>query len=96
MPTYRFGCKTCGEFEREMPMREATVVTRCPHCGTMAARLYTPPYIGFCSHQSQHAVASLQKNGEPNYAVRKLSVSTTQSTHRHTDTGRPWQISHTH
>jgi putative FmdB family regulatory protein len=45
VPTYRFRCARCGEFELVRPMSAAGPADTCPGCGAPAARVYGAPAL---------------------------------------------------
>lgn len=46
MPTYDYGCATCGPFSENHPMAEFALPQPCPTCGDMAPRALTAPALG--------------------------------------------------
>jgi putative FmdB family regulatory protein len=44
MPTYRYRCPGCGDFERWRPIREPSETCECG-CGQTAAKVMVPPLI---------------------------------------------------
>lgn len=48
MPTYNFGCESCGEqFERMLRISQCDVPQDCPACQSTARRMFTPNEGGF-------------------------------------------------
>ncbi|WP_083515950.1 FmdB family zinc ribbon protein [Alicyclobacillus sendaiensis] len=98
MPTYRFACPTCGTFDRDLPMNEASSAVRCPYCGLMALRQFTPFYVGAAS-SAHRGARPMGAGSEPVCVVRERAPSdTVHRGHRHAraSTGRPWQLGHVH
>jgi putative FmdB family regulatory protein len=47
MPTYDYGCDTCGSFSESHPMAEFAQPQPCPGCGDPAPRIVvTAPALG--------------------------------------------------
>jgi putative FmdB family regulatory protein len=47
MPTYDYGCDTCGPFSESRPMAEFAQPQPCPGCGDPAPRIVlTAPALG--------------------------------------------------
>ena len=47
MPTYDYGCETCGPFSESRPMAEFARPQPCPTCGDPAPRIVlTAPALG--------------------------------------------------
>lgn len=47
MPTYDYGCETCGPFSESRPMAEFALPQPCPACGEPAPRIVlTAPALG--------------------------------------------------
>ncbi len=45
MPTYEFGCPTCGISEKFFSMSEVPDESECAECGTTVARRMSAPYL---------------------------------------------------
>ena len=57
MPTYDYGCETCGPFSERRPMAEFALPQPCPTCGDPAPRvvLSAPALGGSASPQDAAA-----------------------------------------
>ena len=57
MPTYDYGCETCGPFSESRPMAEFALPQPCPTCGEPAPRamLYAPALGGASAPQDAGA-----------------------------------------
>ena len=57
MPTYDYGCETCGPFSESRPMAEFAQPQPCPICGDLAPRvvLSAPALGGSASPQDAAA-----------------------------------------
>jgi putative FmdB family regulatory protein len=45
MALYDFICETCGPYEVQRPISEASESAPCPSCGQSGRRVFTPPGI---------------------------------------------------
>jgi putative FmdB family regulatory protein len=45
VPTYRYACDSCGEFDRVLSMAELAPVSSCPRCGSPAPRRFAAPAL---------------------------------------------------
>ncbi|MEU8264242.1 zinc ribbon domain-containing protein [Micromonospora sp. NPDC048999] len=45
MATYEYRCRQDGSFDVALPIGTAGPSTRCPRCGTLAGRMFTPPRL---------------------------------------------------
>lgn len=46
MPTYDYGCESCGPFTESHPLAQFALPQPCPSCGEPAPRALTSPAIG--------------------------------------------------
>ncbi|WP_188881069.1 FmdB family zinc ribbon protein [Alicyclobacillus cellulosilyticus] len=91
MPVYEFWCERCGEFAKQMPMREASSTATCPSCGQSATRIFSN--IAICAVSG--AVRRKEEQGEvPKVMTRDEWRAQTAHEHRHRHPARPWQLGH--
>lgn len=45
MPMYDYRCTTCGDFRELRPMAESRTPRPCPHCGEVAERALSAPFL---------------------------------------------------
>jgi putative FmdB family regulatory protein len=92
MPIYGFTCASCGDFEVQRSMSEASALARCPDCRTLARRVFTAPGVRQMTAPGRNALEREERSRhEP---ARASEVSGRPMPHVHGAPSRPWMVGH--
>jgi putative FmdB family regulatory protein len=91
VPIYVFTCEGCGPFELIRPMAESAEPARCPSCGAMARRVFTPPGLAVLAAPIRHVLDEEDRSAhEPEVVTERRGRP---MPHRH-EPSPPWVLSH--
>ncbi|MBM4259628.1 MAG: zinc ribbon domain-containing protein [Deltaproteobacteria bacterium] len=92
MPIYEFSCRSCGLFEVQRSVREATTSVPCPSCHASASRVLSAPVLMPTSRAAQRQRTS----GTPPQVVQRRAPETPPASPapQYQRSGRPWHLSH--
>jgi putative FmdB family regulatory protein len=105
MPTYEYGCRSCGPFDALRPMAERDVPASCPACGAPSPRgLFSAPALFSLSQEKRLAHATNERAAHaPRYRSGCMSgcgcslhgkSTKTRNGAKAFPAKRPWMISH--
>jgi putative FmdB family regulatory protein len=91
MPFYDFMCDSCGPYEVERPISEATAPAPCPCCRRTGRRVFTPPGTVRTPGGLRHARDLEEKSAhEPDLAPRPRGRPL--HLHEHAQRTPPWAV----
>ena len=73
MPAYEFECRSCGPFTEIRSLAESGKPATCPHCGTLAAKIF--PVVNLRQMRTHNRVA-WERNERSAHAPRCSSTCT--------------------
>jgi putative FmdB family regulatory protein len=95
MPTYEYGCRSCGPFDALRAMAERDAPCACPACGAPSERvLFTPAALSRLPADVKAAHAVNERSAHSPRCGCSAHSGKRDSAPRSFAGRRPWMISH--